>query len=106
MVQFDSAPMRGCATSFGSDASNMLCAAQSIHSSNSDLETQDVYVDNESVECDEPVDTVQRMYGTIEDFAKSAIATHDLEDTFYVMDVGVLKQLYRAWQSAMPRVEV
>lgn len=106
MVNSESAPLGGYAMSFGSDASNMLCAAPSILSSSSDLDTQDVFADKFCIDCDEPVDAVQRLYGSIESFAKSAIATHGLEDTFYVMDVGVLEQLYRAWQSAMPRVEV
>ena len=107
MVNSESAPMGGCGMSFGSDdASNMLCAAPSILSSSSDLETQDVFADKFSIDRDEPVDAVERLTGSLESFAKSAIAAHRLEDTFYVMDVGVLEQLYRAWQSAMPRVEV
>lgn len=113
MVGLQNVPFAGgcCAMSVGSDASsNMLCCAPgapSILSSNSDLDTQDVLIDKtDSIDCAEPADAIQRLYGSIENFAKSVITDHGLEDTFYVMDVGVLEKLYRAWQAAMPRVEV
>ena len=93
--------------SVGSDA--MLCAAPSILSSNSDLESQDVFGVDNSEPMDFDVADTQHLSvisGNIENHLQSVIASHGLEDTFYVMDIGVLKQLYLAWKRSLPRVEV
>lgn len=94
-------------SSHGSDASNMLCADPSILSSNSDLDTHDVIIcKSEFIYEGINADEVHSLPDTIDSFALSVIASHNLEDTFYIMDLGILKQLYQAWHSAMPRVEV
>eukprot|EP00955_Chlamydomonas_euryale_P036745 350545-Chlamydomonas_euryale.AAC.1 len=40
----------------------------------------------------------------LEQVALRHISHHDLEDTFYVVDLGNVQRLFRAWKAAMPRV--
>lgn len=41
---------------------------------------------------------------TLDAFARTLIDDHGLEDNFYIVDLGVVRRLYHAWQEAMPRV--
>lgn len=41
---------------------------------------------------------------TLDEFARSLITRHGLEDNFYVMDLAIVSRLYSAWNKAMPRV--
>lgn len=41
---------------------------------------------------------------TLDEFARSLITRHCLEDNFYVMDLALVSRLYCAWNKAMPRV--
>jgi ornithine decarboxylase len=42
--------------------------------------------------------------GAIDAHARALIAQHGLEDNFYVVDLGAVQRLYRAWGEALPRV--
>lgn len=41
---------------------------------------------------------------SVDEFAQSMIEEHGLEDSFYVLDLGVVAKLYNGWKSALPRV--
>ncbi|PSC69452.1 ornithine decarboxylase [Micractinium conductrix] len=40
----------------------------------------------------------------LDEYARKLIADHSLEDNFYILDLGTLQRLYRAWGEALPRV--
>ena len=40
----------------------------------------------------------------IRELAASYIASTDIDDSFYIMDLGNVQRLYDAWHVAMPRV--
>jgi ornithine decarboxylase len=41
----------------------------------------------------------------IRELAQSYIASSDIDDSFYIMDLGNVQRLYDAWHAAMPRVK-
>ncbi|KAL4419048.1 hypothetical protein ABPG77_011030 [Micractinium sp. CCAP 211/92] len=64
--------------------------------------------------CDMGVEDVLALHGAahlargnaaaIDEYARKLIADHSLEDNFFVVDLGALQRLHRAWGEAMPRV--
>jgi ornithine decarboxylase len=40
----------------------------------------------------------------IRELAQSYIASSDIDDSFYIMDLGNVQRLYDSWHTAMPRV--
>ena len=43
--------------------------------------------------------------GNIEGYAQQAIYAQGLDDTFYILDLGLLERLFEAWCRLLPRVQ-
>ena len=50
------------------------------------------------------VDLPNALPVTIDEYAQKIIHEHQIEDNFYIVDLAVVRRLYRAWQQALPRV--
>ena len=52
-----------------------------------------------------PVHSVQRAADAhLDAFCRQAIAEHGLEDSFYVLDLGIVQRRHEVWTSLLPRV--